>query len=115
MINAVSNNVAIREIEQPQGEVKQPNISYKGNPSFERAPSEDYYDAPRRSGGSAVGTITLILAAIAVGLGCGSYFKGKKMLEGQESKFMDKIKTGGKELWTKTSDWVKNIFNRKKS
>lgn len=113
MINAVSNNVAIREVEQPQGEVKQQNISYKGNPTFERSPEEDYYGTQKSSGGKAVGVIATIIALLALGFGTGSYFKGKKMLEGKESKFFDKIKTGGKGLWEQASNWVKNIFKKK--
>ena len=113
MISAVGNNVAVREVEQPQGEVKQQNISYKGNPAFERNPDYDYYDVPQKSGGKAVGTIAAILGVLALGAATGSYFKGRKMLEGQESKFFEKIKTGGKELWTQASTWVKNIFKKK--
>ena len=111
MINAVNgSNVAIREVEQPQGEVKQQNISYRGNPTFERNPEYDCYGEPKRSGRKAVGVIATVLGIAALAFAGGGYFKGKKL--NPDAKFFEKIGTGCKELWGGFTGWVKNLFKK---
>lgn len=114
MINPVTPNQVINEVQTPEVEKNRQYVSMRGNKLERISPDGDSFESENKNKtGKTIGIIGGLLATAVIVTGLICLHKGGKVLEGENASLKEKIKAGWKDLRGKGTEVVAEVQKTK--